>query len=494
MKKFFTMLTVLLVASFISVIYVSAEQKTITIELAEVDGEVIQDGNELTANSSFSLDELKIQHKEGNINGSGVITQNGVKSTISLKGELYPVLGEGYYANNLLIGDIDSTENYNVLQFRLETAANDSTDKNQTVSTHLRIVLEDKETGEWVHFKQEVDEQLFESFFQGANSLVKNEELEEREIAKKVASLLNMDSKAIHGEKTHKNIQVEQSGTADTEGNKTFKAPISTQIDDLKVNFSELNRLLNDLKDPYNTSRSVKLTNYNLPEALFKGNGWKKDVNLDNSPGWGYYANRADQGSFTVSQIAVFQHDGRFGGWDQDGLRNSYRNIFDYIHGMLVEYDHYTKEVKVMYYDFGITLRELHFAQHVPSGSTEYSVFTSQDLQGKNLTKRGTFGGLIKYVAGKIPYGSEITNVWSVINSTRGTEMNLGTKEEFIGGDFWEQREMHGDDVYRIVSGNLHDYDLAREGANAFLKGEIHSGDGRISLTWSYNLILGTNL
>lgn len=65
---------------------------------------------------------------------------------------------------------------------------------------------------------------------------------------------------------------------------------------------------------------------------------------------------------------------------------------------------------------------------------------------------------------------------------------------EFIGSDFEEQKRMHDGDVYRIISGNLNNYDFVREQANIFLKGEIHSGDGIINVKWSYNTKLGTNL
>lgn len=420
MKKFFSLMTVVLVMGFISMLTVSAEQTSI-IELTEINGEVIQDSKELQEKSNFLLDELKIEQEEGKINGYGVINKNGEKSKLPIEGELYPVLEEGYYKDDLLVGDINSTERYNVLQFEMKNMTNDSLNKNGDVDyPQLYIILEDKSTGEWIRFKQSIDKRLFNKYFENSKLLVDNKEINELELKEKIIYLLNIHNKAEYGENIAKSVQVKQSGTEDTEGIKTIDKPITTQMDNISVNFSELNKMLKDLKSSSNST--VNLSDYNLPESLFKGSGWKKDVNLNNSPGWGYYAASADQGPFTITQITSFQHEGRFGSWDN--LKNDYTSIMRLQHGMAIEYDHATKDIKVLVFDLGITLRDLHLAQEVRSGNNEVSVFTSQDLQGERLTQRKS-GPLIKFVAGKIPYGDRITDVWDILSNLRGEEKKI---------------------------------------------------------------------
>ncbi|MEF2291159.1 hypothetical protein [Virgibacillus dokdonensis] len=72
--------------------------------------------------------------------------------------------------------------------------------------------------------------------------------------------------------------------------------------------------------------------------------------------------------------------------------------------------------------------------------------------------------------------------------------VGLGTAEEFVGKDFEAQKKVHHGKVYRVVSGNLKDYDIRNEEAYVNLKGDIHSGDGSIRVTGAYKTDLGSNL
>jgi len=86
------------------------------------------------------------------------------------------VRGKGYYAGRLVLGDIEATEDYNVLKFKIENKVSDSAHDqyDNGESTLLTIVLEDRESGEWVRFQQGIDQQIFEIFYKGSNELVAN--------------------------------------------------------------------------------------------------------------------------------------------------------------------------------------------------------------------------------------------------------------------------------------------------------------------------------
>ncbi|WP_121641070.1 hypothetical protein [Virgibacillus sp. Bac330] len=183
--------------------------------------------------------------------------------------------------------------------------------------------------------------------------------------------------------------------------------------------------------------------------------------------------------------------EGRFGEWVN--ITNNYTNIWKIKHGMVLEYDHYTKDIKAFFYNFGLTQRNLHIAQNLADGEGEVSVYTRQDLQGQRLTKRSN-SPLIKYVAGLIPYGDNVYNVWDTLSKMSPKNVGLGTAEEFVGKDFEAQKKVHHGKVYRVVSGNLKDYDIRNEEAYVNLKGDIHSGDGSIRVTWAYKTDLGSNL
>lgn len=500
MKKVFSFLVVMFVITLINIQLVNADDKSSKINATEIYGEIIQEGNGVKGESTIKLDSFNIEQIEGVTKGTADITHNGVRSTLNFNGELYPVLGEGYYADNLLVGDIKTSDGYNVIQFKIENEVGDATDQynSKLKETSLSIVLEEKETGEWANFTFDIDEQTFLNFYNGANMYLEEQEMGKLEILEKVAPLLNMHNKAEHGEIIPDEIEIEQSGYQDSNGEKgllsnddiTTDSDISLQMTDIPVNFNELNRLMNNLKK----SQNANLSDYNLPVSLFRGSGWKRDVNLNTTPRNNYYANSANQGSITISQLMVYQHDSGFGGWTgDDGLSNSFEIAYTNKHGMILEYDHNTQEVRVIYYNAGITLRDLQLAQQVAAGPEEYSVYTAQTLSGVNLSMRGS-SGLVNYIAGLIPFANDIHDIWDIITNSPGTNEALGQRELFIGKDYLQQQNIHSGNVYRVASGTLDNHDFRLEGAHTNLVGEIHSGDGSIRVNWSFRTTLGTNL
>jgi len=489
MKKVLSVLIALFVVSIMGLQIVDAEQSGDVFVLKNIEGEILKQGKDLQKNNNILLNELKVNQEDGIIKGEGSITRNGIETHLVLDGVLYPVNGRGYYAGNLVLGDIKATKDYNVLQFRIENKVNDAAlEQYHGESAIFSIVLEDKKTGEWLRFQEVIDHQVFEIFYQGSNVAMAKMNMNEDEVAKKIIPLLNMHNKAEHGDQIPKSVQIIENGKADTDGHITVDTPITTQSwAEIPVNFNELNRLLEDLKDPY-TNR-VNLSDYSLPESLFKGSGWKKYVSVVTSPGWNYYAYSVGQTTNTITQITVFQHDSEFKGWRKN--ENGYNNDFDialsYIHGMILEYDHYSKELRVMYYDLGLTLQDL---QIVQGGLEDRNIYIAQTMYGRNLTRSS--GNLISYFISLIPYGDKVVDLWETLTHSKNEE--LGQRERFIGSTYEEQIQMHNGKVYRSVSGNLNQWNLSKEESHTNLLGEIHSGDGYISLRWSFKTTVATNL
>ncbi|CEO87905.1 hypothetical protein [Syntrophaceticus schinkii] len=489
MRKLLSVLLMVFFLGVMAVQIVDAKPSVGDLKIKNIGGEILQQGKGIQKGSDILLNDLQIAQENGVIKGKGNIVCNGVETSLELHGKLYPVRGKGYYAGKLVLGDIEATEDYNVLKFKIENKVSDSAHDqyDNGGSTLLSIVLEDRESGEWVRFQQGIDQQIFEIFYKGSNELVANLDMDEDELIEKVVHLLNMHNKAEHGEQIQDSIKVVETGTADTDGNFTVDSPITIQSwTDIPVNFNELDRLFEDLKDPY--TNSVNLLDYNLPESLFKGSGWKKDVDIETSPRWNYYARSAQQDGYTITQITAFQHDSRF--LDEEGnyFDFDFDIVFWYKHGMIVEYNHYTRAIKVMYYDWGLTLREL---QIVQGALEDRNVYIAQTLSGDKLTKRNN--DWISYFVTLIPHGDIIVDLWAAL-TPHSTNDPLGQRVAFIGSNYEEQNEMHGGKVYRSVSGALTQWDLRIEGANTNFVGEINSGDGYVSLMWGYETTVGSNL
>lgn len=101
-------------------------------------------------------------------------------------------------------------------------------------------------------------------------------------------------------------------------------------------------------------------------------------------------------------------------------------------------------------------------------------------------------GNLISYFISLIPYGDKVVDLWETLTHSKNEE--LGQRERFIGSTYEEQIQMHNGKVYRSVSGNLNQWNLSKEESHTNLLGEIHSGDGYISLRWGFKTTVATNL
>lgn len=203
------------------------------------------------------------------------------------------------------------------------------------------------------------------------------------------------------------------------------------------------------------------------------------------SPRWNYYARSVEQNDWTITQITMFQHDSRFLGFTESN--NKHEIVLEYKHGMVLEYNHRTKNISVMYYDFGLTLRDWQIAQGALEGR---NVYFAQELNGRNLTRRS--GNIIRYFVSLIPNSERITDLWDQLRFDVNEE--LGQRYSFIGSNYDDQVRMHNGNVYRSVSGNLGQWEMSREGAHVNFTGDINAGERSISLRWSYRGNIASNL
>lgn len=283
----------------------------VLFELKTIKGVIVDSygkNAQLQSNSSsdVALNNLKITQTNGDIKTVGDLVYGGDTYDLSLSGSLYPEKGKGVYAGKVVHGDMQETKDFNILQFRIEKDSSTTgllkTNRNlfegQTV---LTMVLEDKKSGERIYFQDTIQEREFESLFKGAECLVDKKDLNEDELKRKVAKLSNINNKSDYSEQIPESMQFETEGI-DSEGKITSSSFDSAAVN-ISVDRAELVRLLKDLK----SKGSVSLSDYNVPESLFKDDGWKKYSNLGTKPRYFWHAASADQGDFTLTQISYFE-------------------------------------------------------------------------------------------------------------------------------------------------------------------------------------------
>jgi len=450
------------------------------ILLSGVEGEIINSQvSNVRSSSRLTLQSLNIQQDNGVLNAKGIVTHDNQEKELILEGNLYPMIGEGYYSNNLVLGDITGDEEYNVLKFTIENKPDDST-------AMLSIVLEVRESGEWIQFKHEINQETFDSYFNGATVQVDENNIDEEELKEATLNLLNSNARADHGEDLDETTRADVSGVITTDNDLSVDS--SNARNTISVNFTELNRLMTDLK---RTGR-VNLSNYNVPESLFRGTGWKQDVSITNSARNNYYAASSNQGAYTLTQISVFQHDIRFQGWT-DGPSGTGNNTLDtllrVVHGMIVDYDHHSRDISVVYYNWGLSFQDVEIAQGRLSGT---NVYTAKTINGSNLTSRPGIGNAVRMFAALVPHASTVLDVWDNLQLVRSPALN--TRETFVGATYANQVSVHNNRVYRNIAGHSHGWNLINEGANFTVTGEINSGSGSITVGWGYAFTASTSL
>jgi hypothetical protein len=145
MRKLLSVLLMVFFLGVMAVQIVDAKPSVGDLKIKNIGGEILQQGKGIQKDSDILLNDLQIAQENGVIKGKGNIVCNGVETSLELHGKLYPVRGKGYYAGRLVLGDIEATEDYNVLKFKIENKVSDSAHDqyDNGESTLLTIVLED---------------------------------------------------------------------------------------------------------------------------------------------------------------------------------------------------------------------------------------------------------------------------------------------------------------------------------------------------------------
>ncbi|MGP4073222.1 hypothetical protein ACTWQB_11785 [Piscibacillus sp. B03] len=166
--RIFTVSLFLILLCLISVYSINAEDNMTNLMIKEIKGEIIT-SDSLESKGDTTFNALEIQQNNGIIYGKGVINKNGNESNITFKGELYPVIGKSPLEGKLILGDLKSDDNFNILQFKIEKDTNIN-----NKDAKITLILEDKKNKNWLRFEKNIDIKTFEDFHHGSKCIVQN--------------------------------------------------------------------------------------------------------------------------------------------------------------------------------------------------------------------------------------------------------------------------------------------------------------------------------
>lgn len=171
----------------------------------------------------------------------------------------------------------------------------------------------------------------------------------------------------------------------------------------------------------------------------------------------------------------VVDHDSDFGG---------HRLQTEIIHGLMLEYDHYSNDLSILYYDFGLTFDDYEL---VMNKLEDKNVFTSREIDGDMATSPDYARAAIALV----PKLSTAYSIWDYITSKE----TQGLKNEKIFDSTYEkQAERYDGSVIRGINGDFSQYHLDREGHYALLKGQISYPTDYYTLEFGYRYTASHNL
>ncbi|KXG43951.1 hypothetical protein [Tepidibacillus decaturensis] len=455
MKKIITIvLATLLLISLVSPISDRASavnnDKDIVNEftLNNVIGQVLNDNWDENDSAKINLKKLSINQNNGHIKTKGEFENNNKLYDLNLSGTIYPVIGQGVYSDKLLLGDMKETKDFIVLQFRIEKDSSKTallktnySIENQTV---LTIVLEDKNSQNIIYLQDSIPETIFDTLSLGAKYQLKKDAIQEKDLAKKIVELSNMRNKSSN------NKQIKTQEISEEDQSQDLFSITSTQI---SVDYYELKRLFSDLK----TNSTVNLDDYNIPESLFKGSGWKSYVSWS-LPDYFYHAYSADQSWYTLTQISMVDIKNN----RETGIAGHSMQT-EILYGYVVEYDHYTRDIKVFYYDFGLKFDDLELVMNKLTGD---HVFLNRNIYGIMASSPS----YAKAAVALIPYLSTVSSVWDNIQASESQK--LGQKKDL--GSLEEQKLENNNSVYYGILGDFKDYYLQDEGHYAKVEGTIN--------------------
>jgi len=461
------LLSGLLMASLTSEVDANDADK---IEFTEIEGEIteIEGFTETQSDGSAILSNLELFHNQGEIDAKGSFLLNGVESELEFEGLLYPFGGKGFRDDDV-IGDIEiMDENYNILQFLIENEGK-----------ILTILVEDVKNQSWFKFEEELDNSLFDNILKGAEVSLEANSLNDREQFEKVAPLYNVNNNSDIISEESETDTLEQSYNANTD------KEIDIQSRDISVqNVSEVGVALNELK----ITGSANLDDYSIPNSVFRNSGWSYDSSIaDYSDGGGtYHSYSTTQVGSTITQISFMDTGAYFQGFTSSGV-NRFDVTTTLADSLMVELDHNTNELSILYYGGGVDIRDFENGMFALTGE---NVFRNQTLNGSNVSESGN--GAVSFLVGLVPHGSTITDLVDIIGDN-GSD-NLGNTIGFTHSTFEDQRRNLDGRVYRGIRAVASNHTLSSEGANLTFQGEIHSPDHDITLDYSIKHVARHNL
>lgn len=465
-------LTTMLLLTFVSSMsfpnYTSAATNDIVNDFTfeNLEGKVFKGNWSEIDTVNLNLKRLKIDQNNGKVKTNGELEYNGKLYNLSLSGILYPLTGQGIYSDNLLLGDMNDTNDFNVLQFRVEKDSK----KTALLSTNymlenqavLTIVLEDKINNNIIYLQDSIPETIFDSLFLGAKYQLKQDDINESELIEKTMKLSNMKNKTSDSNQQSKIQEISE---------EELDGDVFSITSEITVDYYELKRLLSDLK----TNETVNLTNYNIPESLFKGSGWKSYAKWS-LPDYFYHAYSADQSWYTLTQISMVDIKN-----NQETGINGHSMQTEILYGYVLEYDHYTHEISVFYYNYGLKFDDLELVMNKLTGD---HVFLNRNIFGV-MSSSPSYA---KAAVSLIPYLGTVASIWDNLQPSE-TQM-LGQKKDL--GSLAEQKLENNGSVYYGILGDFKDYYLRNEGHYAKVEGTIN-GTYMKPLS-GYRYVVSTNL
>jgi hypothetical protein len=461
MKKYYVLLTVfLLVFIGITPAYANGSEHINTkIEFNEA--------MDTQGNKSTTFRNIKISASNGNIIITGKLAESNKVYDINLSGNIYPILEDSSYANKLMLGELEGNEFFDVSSLRIEkdsrTIALSKNKHNLKGKTVLTLIIKDKQSGQEFILQEPINPTKFDTLLDGSSMFIKNIGIKDDELKQKILDLYNQGRKNIvteSNDKDHKEVQSADSSSENTEVSIASGSYVS---------HSALDNVLRDVK----SQGTIDLDNYeysNVPKSIFSEQGWKDYDNYSN-PEFFYHAYTSATTYDSMTQISMVDVVSQF-----LSSPTRYEVQTTVRHGLMLEYDQYTHELSVFFYDYGLDFQNLKLAAN---NLNDRNVFISNYTSGV-LNNSPSY---VKGLGALIPYWSTASSVWDGFSITQTQRLNT---EYSYDNTYDKQYSRYNGSVIRGVQGNFSGYSMSREGQWAKVRGEIYK-ESTATLIYGYS-------
>ncbi|WP_349408372.1 hypothetical protein [Pseudalkalibacillus sp. SCS-8] len=423
--------------------------------------------------SQVFLRNFSMTLNNGSSEINGDVLNKNQKFELSTTGSLYPVKGKGVYANKVILGEYNTSSKINLIQFRVEKDARSThliqmnkADKGKTI---LSLTLEDMDTGDLYVFQKTINTKTFNTLLERANQHVALQNLTEKQLNEKTSSLMNFNNfKKKNKSKMKKSESTKQSFDYDSSTDKNTKSGFSAMAG-ASVSYYDLDKVLKDVKQ-YGT---IDLDNYNVSHSIFKDGGWKQYHQLSTHPRFFYHASTQEYSGaygYSTTQINFVDVIAQTSGSDSYEVQTQLK------HAIMLDYDHYSHELSVVYYALGLEFKNIELAINKLN---DKNVFIDRWVSG-------ILEGSPSYVKGAmslVPYASTAYGLWD--NFTTKETHQLNTLKTF-DNTYDKQYQRHNGEVIRGVLGDYSGYSMEDEGQYAILRGGMYTPT-TWSLTWGYS-------